>query len=91
MEALSDVTEEFLERAVRRHLGLPWRICETRRLLVREMTGDDFDEVWANQVGRGFWLCGGAVCVDEYDMIYEFGFWALVEKETGDLIWRGGA
>ena len=45
VEALSDVTEEFLERAARRHLGLPWRICETRRLLVREMTGDDFDEV----------------------------------------------
>ena len=36
VEALSDVTEEFLERAARRHLGLPWRICETRRLLVRD-------------------------------------------------------
>ena len=91
VEALSDVTEEFLERAARRHLGLPWRICETRRLLVREMTGDDFDEVWANQVGRGF---GSVEELEAYTKhqytFYEFGFWALVEKETGDLIGVAG-
>ena len=91
VEALSDVTEEFLERAARRHLGLPWRICETRRLLVREMTGDDFDEVWTNQVGRGF---GSVEELEAYTKhqytFYEFGFWALVEKETGDLIGVAG-
>ena len=91
VEALSDVTEEFLERAARRHLGLPWRICETRRLLVREMTGDDFDEVWTNQVGRGF---GSVEELEAYTKhqytFYEFGFWALVEKKTGDLIGVAG-
>ena len=91
VEALSDVTEEFLERVARRHLGLPWRICETRRLLVREMTGDDFDEVWTNQVGRGF---GSVEELEAYTKhqytFYEFGFWALVEKKTGDLIGVAG-
>ena len=89
--AVEALSEEFLERAARRHLGLPWRICETRRLLVREMTGDDFDEVWANQVGRGF---GSVEELEAYTKhqytFYEFGFWALVEKETGDLIGVAG-
>lgn len=91
VEALEDVTEEFLERAARRHLGLPWRICETRRLLVREMTGDDFDEVWSNQVGRGF---GSVEELEAYTKhqytFYEFGFWALAEKETGALVGVAG-
>ncbi len=86
VEALSDITEELLERVARRHLGLPWRICETRRLLVREMIGDDFDEVWTSQVGRGF---GSVEELEAYTKhqyaFYEFGFWALVEKETGEL------
>ena len=66
------------------HLGLPWRICETRRLLVREMTGDDFDEVWANQVGRGF---GSVEELEAYTKhqytFYEFGFWAWWKRRPG--------
>ena len=58
---------------------------------VREMTGDDFDEVWANQVGRGF---GSVEELEAYTKhqytFYEFGFWALVEKKTGDLIGVAG-
>ena len=53
--------------------------------------GDDFDEVWANQVGRGF---GSVEELEAYTKhqytFYEFGFWALVEKETGDLIGVAG-
>ena len=42
VEDLNDVSEEYLERIARRHLGLPWRICETERLLIRELFADDF-------------------------------------------------
>lgn len=91
VEELSDATEEFLERAVRREMGLPWRICETKRLLVREMVGDDFDEVWENQVGRGFGSVEQLADYTKYQYgFYEFGFWALVEKATGELIGLAG-
>ena len=34
---VEDADEEFLERIARRHLGLPWTICETERLILREI------------------------------------------------------
>ena len=83
VEDLNDVTEEYLERIVRRHLGLPWHICETERLLIRELFAEDYDEVWENQVGHGF---GSVEELEAYTKhqysFYEFGVWALVEKKT---------
>ena len=91
VENLEDVTEEYLERIARRHLRLPWRICETERLVIREMFADDFDEVWENQIGLGF---GSVEELEAYTKhqytFYEFGFWALLEKENGELIGVAG-
>ena len=91
VEDLADVTDEFLERVARRHLGLPWHICETERLLIREMFADDFDEVWFHQIGRGFNSVEElqAYTKNQY-AFYEFGFWALVLKETGELVGVAG-
>lgn len=91
VERLSDVDDEFLERVARRHLGLPWRICETERLLIREMTGDDFHEVWENQIGRGFGTLEELEAYTRHQYtFYEFGFWAVLEKESGDLVGIAG-
>ncbi len=91
VENIGDTTEEYLERVARRHLGLPWHICETERLLIRELFADDFDEVWTNQIGRGF---GSIEELEAYTKnqyaFYEFGFWALVEKKTGELVGMAG-
>ena len=91
VEDLNDVTEEYLERIARRHLGLPWHICETERMLIRELFADDFDEVWENQVGHGF---GSVEELEAYTKhqysFYEFGVWALVEKATGELVGVAG-
>ena len=91
VEDLNDVTEEYLERIVRRHLGLPWHICKTERLLIRELFAEDYDEVWENQVGHGF---GSVEELEAYTKhqysFYEFGVWALVEKKTGDLVGVAG-
>ena len=35
VEHLEDADDEFLERVVRRKLGLPWKIYQTERLLIR--------------------------------------------------------
>ena len=85
------VTEGYLERVARRHLGYPWHICETERLLIREMFADDFDEVWNNRIGCGF---GSIEELEAYTKkqytFYEFGFWALVEKNSGELVGMAG-
>ena len=91
VENPDDVTEVYLERVARRHLGLPWRICETERLVIREMFADDFDEVWENQIGLGF---GSVEELEAYTknqyVFYEFGFWALLEKASGELVGVAG-
>ena len=51
LERLEDADEEILERAARRHLGLPWTICVTKRLIIREIFADDYEAIWENQVG----------------------------------------
>ena len=91
VENPDDVTDMLVERVARRHLGLPWHICETERLLIREIFADDFDEVWSHQIGRGFGSIEEleAYTKNQYDF-YEFGFWALVEKGTGTLIGVAG-
>ena len=91
VENPDDVTDMLVERVARRHLGLPWHICETERLLIREIFADDFDEVWSHQSGRGFGSIEEleAYTKNQYDF-YEFGFWALVEKGTGTLIGVAG-
>ncbi|MBQ7796360.1 MAG: GNAT family N-acetyltransferase [Lachnospiraceae bacterium] len=91
VENLADVTEEFLDRVARRHLGLPWHICETERLVIREMFADDFDEVWTNQIGLGLNSVEElqAYTKNQY-VFYEFGIWALVEKESGELVGVAG-
>ncbi len=81
-----DADDTFLERTARRHLGLPWRICETKRLLIREIYKDDFDVIWQERIGRGFGTVEELEAYTEnHYKFYEFGFWAVVEKESGEL------
>ena len=91
VEQVEDATDRYLERVARRHLGFPWHICETNRLRIREMFADDFDEVWENQIGLGFGTVEElqAYTKNQY-AFYEFGFWALVEKESGALVGVAG-
>ena len=52
------ICPEYLERIVRRHIGLPWIITETDRLLIREFTMEDIagmpeePDVWFTQEER---------------------------------------
>ena len=50
---VEDADEEFLERIARRHLGLPWTICETERLILREIAERDYEEIVKNHVDDG--------------------------------------
>lgn len=86
VEKPEDADDSFLERVARRNMGLPWRICETDRLYIREICGDDFSEIRDNQVGLGFSSEEEMEAYTENQYaFYGFGFWSLVEKEGGGL------
>ena len=61
---VEDADEEFVGRIARRHLGLPWAICETERLKIREKV---------------------AGYTKHHYEVFEFGFWAVEEKKSGNL------
>lgn len=91
VEDVEDADEELLERVARRHLGFPWKICETKRLVIREIRGEDFTEIWDNQIGHGFLTLEDMESYTKNQYIfYGFGFWALAEKESGELVGVAG-
>ena len=86
-----DVTADLLEKAARRHLGLPWIIADTPRLRIREFTDDDPLEK------PNPWDCG-VFAEEETRRAYirhqyrfsEHGLWALEEKAGGRIIGKAG-
>lgn len=95
VESLDEMDEEFLEQVVRRHLGLPWTITETKRLVIREFQPEDADKILREEsdtdADRIFY---DRESLKEYIRcqygFYEFGLWALVEKETGVIVGKAG-
>ncbi|SET24331.1 Protein N-acetyltransferase, RimJ/RimL family [[Clostridium] aminophilum] len=86
-----DVTADLLEKAARRHLGLPWIIADTPRLRIREFTDNDPLEK------PNPWDCG-VFAEEETRRAYirhqyrfsEHGLWALEEKSGGRIIGKAG-
>ena len=79
---VEDADEEFLERIARRHLGLPWTICETERLILREIAERDYEEIVKNHVDDGLDTAEKiAGYTKRHYEVFEFGFWAVEEKE----------
>lgn len=86
-----DVTADLLEKAARRHLGLPWIIADTPRLRIREFTDNDPLEK------PNPWDCG-VFAEEETRRAYirhqyrfsEYGLWALEEKAGGRIIGKAG-
>lgn len=86
-----DMTADLLEKAARRHLGLPWIIADTPRLRIREFTDNDPLEK------PNPWDCG-VFAEEETRRAYirhqyrfsEHGLWALEEKAGGRIIGKAG-
>lgn len=91
-----------VERAARRKLGLPWNICKTRRLLVREAKEEDWEGMRA-AAGAGDPAAAEkdslfafpdpeafrAYIRHQYPF-FEYGLWVLEDKKTGLLAGRAG-
>jgi len=83
---VEDADEEFLERIARRHLGLPWKICETERLTIREIAERDYEEIVKNHVDESLDTVEKvAGYTKRHYEVFEFGFWAVEEKKSGNL------
>lgn len=95
--------EDFLWRVWLRSRGLPWHICETDRLSLREMTEADLDflyELQRDQEAAGFLDALGCDREEELQKLaayrkqmygfYGFGIWIVEEKESGRSVGRAG-
>ena len=95
------ICQEYLERIVRRHIGLPWVIAETERLLIREFTLDDIAQMpeepdaWYTEEER----TADRVFYDKDKLesyiksqyrFYEYGIWAVVRKADDVIVGKAG-
>lgn len=94
--------EEWLLRVWQRHAGLPWKILETQRFVLREMTEEDLDVLYEIQ-GKEEAAFLEPLCEDKEEQrikiqeyirhmygFYGFGIWMIQEKESGQVIGRAG-
>lgn len=95
--------EDYVERVYRRLKGLPWKILETERCLIRETTPadvEDFFRIYSDPAITEFMegLYPDKEQEKEYIReyiekmytFYEFGVWTVVEKSSGSVIGRAG-
>ena len=95
VESLEAISDEFLERVVRRRIGLPWGIANTKRLTIREFTEDDCRLIADEDDGGE----SGSVFVTRESLkeyircqygFYEYGIWAVLDRRTGQLVGKAG-
>lgn len=97
-----EITERYLERIVRRQMGMPWKIAETRRLLLREFASEDW-RVLQEMIGEinsaDIWdVCPAAFAeypaftayLEQQYGFYEYGIWAVEELASGTLVGAAG-
>lgn len=95
VEGFEEADASFFQNIHRRALGLPLIIAGTERLLIREMTPEDFEPLLLldqGEEGAELWKSEEEVrayisCMYEF---YQFGIWVIEEKKSKRLIGRAG-
>lgn len=102
VEGFDEIDVDFLEKVWQRYHHIPWTILETERCIVRELSLDDLDALFA--------LYEDEVITKYTDSLYPYeeekefqrayienmyryfgyGLWLVFSKETGALIGRAG-
>lgn len=102
IEDIEELNDEDLERIYRRLRGIPWDICETDRLLIRETTVEDVDtlvELYSDPSTTEFMEDLFPLdeekeytqnYIDNVYGFYEIGIWSVIRKEDNALIGRIG-
>lgn len=97
------IDPDFLWRVWLRRQNLPWQICETDRLYLREMTEDDLDFLYqCRQDEQSARFVAGPTADRQTETeklaayrkliygFYGFGLWMVCEKNTGEPVGRAG-
>lgn len=95
LERPQDADRVFLEKVVRRTYGLPLIIAVTDRLKVREFQLTDISGMYREmEDGEADRLFYDEVRLESYIRsqygFFEYGLWALEERETGKLVGKAG-
>lgn len=103
IEGIEEIELDYLKKLYLRFQRLPWKITETRRCIIREMTEQDLEGLYAVYEGESITRYMEGLYEDrekEREFIrsyisnayefYGFGTWVIEEKETGRLMGRVG-
>lgn len=98
-----NLDEKYLERIWQRYRGIPWKICETRRCLVRESVPEDVESFYEIYRDRSITAYmedlfrdkeAERAYIREYIEkvygFYGFGMWSVCLRESGEVIGRAG-
>lgn len=102
-EGFEEVDFYFLERIYQRKHGIPWRVIETERTYLREMTVEDVDALYEIYAQKGMTDYIEPLCEKREDEIaytrayienmyvyYGYGMWLVCNRENGEIIGRAG-
>lgn len=103
VQSFEEVDFSFLERIWMRKRGIPWTILQTERTVLREMTLEDLDDMYAmyekpgmTDYTQGLFEDHDAEAeyvkayIDNMYRFYGYGFWLVLDAKTGELIGRAG-
>ena len=102
VEGFEEVDGNFLEKVWQRYHHLPWKIAETPRCIIRELSLNDLDalfelygdeeiskyieKLYPYEEEKEFQLA----YINNMYRFYGYGMWLVFSKDTGELIGRAG-
>lgn len=101
-ESFVGVDYYFLERVYQRKHGIPWRVIDTKRCYLREMTVDDLPDLYVLYSDPSMTKYLQPLSSMEEEIVYVkthleqmyrfygYGFWIVKDRFTDELIGRAG-
>ena len=102
VEGFDEIDVDFLEKVWQRYHHIPWTILETERCIVRELSLDDLDALFALYEDGEITKYTDSLYPYEEEKEFQrayienmyryfgYGLWLVFSKETGALIGRAG-
>ena len=101
-EGFEEIDSNFLEKVYCHSVGEPWKVLETDRLIIREITLNDLDDLYKIYEDESIFKYTDNLYERQAEEIftqsyiknmyafYGYGLWVILLKETGELIGRVG-
>lgn len=103
VQNVKECEEEFFQNILKRFMGMPWDIMETKRCLIRETSVEDVDAFYELYEDEEITRYMEPLFEDRDEEIeytksyiknvyefYGFGMWTIVLKDNGEVIGRAG-